>query len=253
MPPVPGVPPVEVAVPPVPPVPSLLPLVAQPWNTSICAKSAMVPQNGAIRFVIVVIDPLAVWCIWVRSFGELGVHTSGGWLTPTVGTLEVPTPSATGSAGQSPAAPRSAAEPFELHEATHDGVCCASTTIAIACPHPRFRPRSRCGHDAGRKWRRGHRRRSGGTAGSSAGCSSSRRPSTIWTGRSSRCSSRSSTASSSGPTPSSGWSTPPFRPPTPSACSPSARSSIGWGPRSATPSRSPPGASPRCRTRWSGA
>src|SRR5580698_8523744 len=101
-PPVPGVPPVAVP-PPVPVVPLLLP--PQPWNTKTCAKSAIVPQNGAIRFVIVVIDPLAVWCIWVRSFGELGVHTSGGWLTqpwePWEGSHTLPrwTPS-----GQSPAA-----------------------------------------------------------------------------------------------------------------------------------------------------
>jgi hypothetical protein len=53
-PPVPGLPPVA-------PIPLLLP--PQPWKTKTCAKSATVPQNGAIRFVIVVIDPLAGWCV----------------------------------------------------------------------------------------------------------------------------------------------------------------------------------------------
>jgi len=80
VPPVPVVPPVELAVPPVPvvppapvvpPVPSgaeppvpVVPvlLLPHPWKTKTWAKSAIVPQNGAIRF-IVVIDPLAGWCI----------------------------------------------------------------------------------------------------------------------------------------------------------------------------------------------
>jgi hypothetical protein len=52
-------------VPVVPPAPVVLPVwsVAQPWNAKTSAKRAVVPQIGAIRFVIVVINPLAGWCI----------------------------------------------------------------------------------------------------------------------------------------------------------------------------------------------
>jgi hypothetical protein len=64
-------PPVPVAVTPPVPVPveppeaPVLPVlsVAQPWNANTSAKRAVVPQIGAIRFIIVVIAPSLVWCI----------------------------------------------------------------------------------------------------------------------------------------------------------------------------------------------
>jgi hypothetical protein len=98
----------------VPVSPLLLP--PQPWKTKTCAKSATVPQNGAIRFVIVVIDSLASWCIEIRSFGLLGVRTFEGRLTA---------PLAGGT------------EPFVGHQATHDGI-----TLCLENPCHLRSPRS---------------------------------------------------------------------------------------------------------------